>query len=254
MTKDLSAGQEKNVDKSRKMFVGTALLAALWVLLSLIALPCTEAEAAVPSKKEIEGDYDLQDGSPWLTVLFRENGTLMIFPGDDCTYNPDTGTASSKYIQVQFTKDATGKVSMRGKYFDRKIDAIRIPRNGKNTDSGSKQEEPKKEEKNPAPALPTENTGDGQQQNDDYDDRGDLPGSDAEKAAAAVGTALGGALLGGAAGAIGGAAGGAAGAAGGAAGCAGGGYSGYGPNEGGYGPDEGGYGPDEGGYGPNEGG
>ncbi len=244
MTKDLSAGQENKVDKSRKMFVSTALLAALWVLLSLFVLPCTGAEAAVPSRKEIPGDYDLQDGSPWLSVLFYENGTLMIFPGDDCTYNPDTGTATSKYIQVQFTKDVNGKVSMRGKYFDRKIDAIRIPRSGKNTDSASKQEQ-KKEEKKLAPALPTENTGDGQQQNDDYDDHDDLPESDAEKATAAVGTALGGALLGGAAGAIGGAAGGAAGSAGG---------SYYGPSEGGYGPEEGGYGPEEGGYGPAEGG
>ena len=58
MTKDLSAGQEKNVDKSRKMFVGTALLAALWVLLSLFALPCTGAEAAV-KPEAICGVHDI---------------------------------------------------------------------------------------------------------------------------------------------------------------------------------------------------
>ena len=75
------------------------------------------------------------------------------------------------------------------------------------------------------------------QQEAEHDDRDDLPETDAGKVAAAVGTGLGGAALGGAAGAAG-AAGGAAGAAGGAAGggAGAGGAGGFGNNFGDYNP------------------
>ena len=96
----------------------------------------------------------------------------------------------------------------------------------KSGDEGSKQ------------TLPTEDSGDKGSTDTDEEEQDDLPESDAGKAAAAVGTAVVGGLLGGA-----------VGSAGGAAGSAGG---GYGPSEDGYGLDEDDYGQDDRGYGPSE--
>lgn len=174
------------------------------------------------------------------------------------TYKPDTGRADIEYYEKAggsrirswffFSKNGNS-ITIKGTTLGFEITGKKIRSNttGPGASTGTPQP------KNPAPQKKTnpanqdanqqkntatqskgdtdnsdkslsnkDNTNQQNGENDDYDD---LPESDAAKAAAAVGTAVVGGLLGGA-----------AGSAGGAAGSAGG---GYGPGEDGYGTDEG---------------
>ena len=193
-------------------------------------------------------------------------------------YNAQKGTANQKgaanisstdkhgqvqvqFFSIRFSKGADGNVqasgfftvSFKGKsntqtsyYSATKVSSVgNASGGGKKTDkeSGKKKQEAEKQkkvaERNAVPGVARDSMQNGRDIDDDERNQDGLPESDAGKAAAAVGTAVVGALLGGA-----------AGAASGAAGSAGG---GYGPSEGSYGQDEDDYGPDDGGYGSYEG-
>ena len=193
-------------------------------------------------------------------------------------YNAQKGTANQKgaanisstdkhgqvqvqFFSIRFSKGADGNVqasgfftvSFKGKsntqtsyYSATKVSSVgNASGGGKKTDkeSGKKKQEAEKQkkvaERNAVPGVARDSMQNGRDIDDDERNQDGLPESDAGKAAAAVGTAVVGALLGGA-----------AGAASGAAGSAGG---GYGPSEGSYGQDEDDYGPDDDGYGSYEG-
>ena len=188
------------------------------VMLSLFAIPCTGAEAAVPTKEEIPGIYNTDA----VGVEVKFEGDTLNFGGIQCTYDPATGTASyssaSGYVRVQFTKDANGKISVRGKQFMRGYeppagkafeDLMRVP-DKTITYVGSKRNQQEinnqNNEKDSEQTLPVEDSGekgraDAVKERGFFPDIGeeeqdDLPSSDIGKVGAAVGTAIGGGLLG----------------------------------------------------------
>ena len=269
MASYLNAKYAKKSCLPKNRFVSIVILTVVCVLLSLFVLPCTGAEAAAPKRKEIAGTYHTSKGD--VKVLL--NGNALTIAGKPCSYNPDTGTATSVkdpvagYFVVRFSKDANGNVILSGKHYfpgyqapkgasEFSIPASTISFSGsKRVNPNSSDQDSEKKSEQTSPVEDTDNKGNvdsdkdhGYYSDTDEDNQDDLPETDVGKAAVAVGTALGGGLAG-AAGAIGGAAGGTGGGAmgggasgaGGAAG-AGGGYGGHSGsnslNKDDYGPDD----------------
>ena len=120
----------------RATLVGTVILSALWIALSLFALPCTGAEAAVPKPEEISGEYHYNVGSDngfsvynpsgTLRMVFQGNSLYMIVTGEEpaaaSSYNAQAGTAHWTFkddggtttTSLRFSKGADGKVHASG--------------------------------------------------------------------------------------------------------------------------------------------
>ena len=244
MAGGLCAGQARVLYVMWKGFAGRSIMVLLCFLLLFGVFSRMEAEAAaVPTKEEITGTYH---SDPRVSVKFE--GDTLIFGGLRCTYDPATGIAKGKDIWLQFTKDANGKISIYGEQLLRGyeppinpndteenralMESLRIPdetvvymgpKEGEE-EVPAENKEKEAEPMSPVADLETQGKESLAEESDHYpetyeEEGADLPESDAGKAAAAVGTAVGGALLG-VAGAFGGLGGG-------------GGYGGFARGEGG---------------------